>query len=432
MMKATKIDVSTALGLLAEELGKTVTETTPVKRAVIKKIESSKNVRFPDMVKANIGTQGYYVFQDKSDEVIEAEQQAVEESNFPRRSAQISLEEAPAPAPSPESEVAFTFAANGSKKAKDLMPNQVPNKDKNFVSFGNYRDVSKIVKSNRFFPVFIPGLSGNGKSLAVKQACAEAGKELIRLQVNEETDENELLGGFQLIAGETIWFDGPVISAMRRGSVLLLDEFTAGHPNRLMCLQSVLEGSPVYINKLNETVYPQPGFQVICTANTKGNGEDSTNKFVANGILDAAMLDRFPVWIEWNYPTRKKEYQILSKYVKNQGMDVSDETLESLTTWANQNRTLFYQGGIDEVLTTRRLVYIVDSIDLFRDTKKAIKYSINCFDAQTVDALMGLWNSIVPQGDNEESSDEDSDDDSDSETQSQFQNNTNPSQMINQ
>lgn len=398
--KRDRITLSEALKLVETYFGsqygsQAIGPDMVMKRKDVNHIQDTEGVLFPEMYKV---VHGRYSFTPQGEDAPAAAPQQTEGTV----DASAGVEAAEEPKTETKdanvesgTNIAFRLANNGTKCAKDTLPSLVPKKNKSFVRFGSYGDLNKIVKSGAFFPVFITGLAGNGKSMAVAQSCAQNGRELVRLQINEETDENELLGGFQLVNGETIWFDGPVITAMRRGAVLLLDELVAGDPNRLMCLQSVLEGSSVYLKKINEMVDPAPGFQVVATANTKGNGEDTYGKFVSNNTLDAAMLDRLPIWVNWDYPAAKPEKKILENHAADFSADIPDEKLDNLITWAGHNRKLFKQDGIDDVITTRRLCYVIQAYSVFGNLEKSIKYAINCFDTETSDSLMTLWKSVT-------------------------------------
>ena len=272
-----------------------------------------------------------------------------------------------------------------------LEGNIVPNKFKTFVSFGNHSDIRSIVKSNKFYPIFITGLSGNGKTMSVIQAAAEAKKELFRVNITIETDEDDLLGGFRLKDGQTVWQNGPVIEAMERGALLLLDEIDLAS-NKIMCLQPILEGSGVYVKKINKFVKPKDGFQVIATANTKGQGSES-GKFIGTNILNEAFLERFPVTFEQKYPAVKTEQKILNNELKAAGKsDV--KFVEKLTTWADVIRKTYFDGGVDEIISTRRLVHIVQAYAIFGDKVKAIQLCTNRFDEDTKNSFVELYTKV--------------------------------------
>ena len=272
-----------------------------------------------------------------------------------------------------------------------LTDNVVPVKDKNFVSFGNYPDVKSIIKSNKFYPVFLTGLSGNGKTLAVTQACADLKRELIRVNITIETDEDDLLGGFRLKDGHTVWSNGPIIEAMERGAVLLLDEIDLAS-NKIMCLQPVLEGSGIFVKKINKWVQPKSGFNVIATANTKGQGSED-GKFIGTNVLNEAFLERFPITFEQQYPAAKTEQKIVATKLKSAGK--SDEKFATnLVTWADVIRKTFKDGGVDEIISTRRLVHIAEAYAIFKNKMKAIEVCTNRFDDSTKTSFVDLYTKV--------------------------------------
>ena len=272
-----------------------------------------------------------------------------------------------------------------------LTGNIVPKKDPIFVSFGNYPDIKSIVKSNRFYPVFITGLSGNGKTMGVTQACAEAKRELIRVNITIETDEDDLLGGYRLKDGQTVWQNGPVIEAMERGAILLLDEVDLAS-NKIMCLQPILEGSGVFVKKINKFVKPAQGFNVIATANTKGQGSDD-GKFIGTNVLNEAFLERFPVTFEQKYPSVAIEKKILNNTLKASGKsDV--KFVDKLTTWADVIRKTYFDGGVDEIISTRRLVHITQEFAIFDNKMKAIQMCTNRFDDDTKNSFVELYTKV--------------------------------------
>ena len=272
-----------------------------------------------------------------------------------------------------------------------LVGDIVPKKDPIFVSFGNYPDVKQIVKSNQFYPVFITGLSGNGKTMGVTQACAELKKELIRVNITIETDEDDLLGGYRLKDGQTVWQNGPVIEAMERGAVLLLDEVDLAS-NKIMCLQPILEGSGVFVKKINKFVKPKEGFNVIATANTKGQGSED-GKFIGTNVLNEAFLERFPITFEQSYPTMKIEKKILTNTLKAAGK-TDDKFIDKLTTWADVIRKTYFDGGVDEIISTRRLVHITQAFAIFDNKMKAIQMCTNRFDDDTKNSFVELYTKV--------------------------------------
>ena len=272
-----------------------------------------------------------------------------------------------------------------------LVGDIVPKKDPIFVSFGNYPDVKQIVNSNQFYPVFITGLSGNGKTMGVTQACAELKKELIRVNITIETDEDDLLGGYRLKDGQTVWQNGPVIEAMERGAVLLLDEVDLAS-NKIMCLQPILEGSGVFVKKINKFVKPKDGFNVIATANTKGQGSED-GKFIGTNVLNEAFLERFPITFEQSYPTMKIEKKILTNTLKAAGK-TDDKFVDKLTTWADVIRKTYFDGGVDEIISTRRLVHITQAFAIFDNKMKAIQMCTNRFDDDTKNSFVELYTKV--------------------------------------
>ena len=289
---------------------------------------------------------------------------------------------------------ANTKISNDTKAAyivSSLTDNVVPAKDTDFVNFGNYADIKNIVKSKKFYPVFITGLSGNGKTLAVTQACAESKREMIRCNITIETDEDDLLGGYRLKDGQTVWQNGPVIEAMERGAVLLLDEIDLAS-NKIMCLQPILEGSGIFVKKINKFVKPAPGFNVVATANTKGQGSDD-GKFIGTNVLNEAFLERFPITFEQKYPSVKIEEKILNKTLEKAGKKDS-KFCNKLVTWADVIRKTYFDGGVDEIISTRRLVHIVQAYAIFKDKMKSIEVCTNRFDADTKNSFVELYTKV--------------------------------------
>ena len=269
--------------------------------------------------------------------------------------------------------------------------NLVPNKDPLYVPFGHFSDVHGIIKSGMFYPAFVTGLSGNGKTLMVEQACAKAKREFFRVNITVETDEDDLLGHYALIDGNTVWQDGPVVKAMERGAVLLLDEIDLAS-SKIMCLQPVLEGNGVFLKKVNRFVSPSTGFNVLATANTKGKGSED-GRFIGTNILNEAFLERFPITIEQEYPSISVERKILDKVFLSLDVDPGDFS-EKLVTWADIIRKTFFEGGIDEIIATRRLVHIAKAFKIFSDRKKAIEMCINRFDEDTKTSFIDLYSKV--------------------------------------
>ena len=290
----------------------------------------------------------------------------------------------PTPSVSPVVEMA--------KGTNGVGQSHIPAKDPLFVPFGSFTDMVSILKSEMFYPVFVTGLSGNGKTTMIDQACAKASRAMYRVNITIETDEDDLLGGFRLVDGETVWFDGPVVEAMRTGSVLLLDEVDLAS-TKIMCLQPILEGKGVFLKKINESVDCQSGFNVVATANTKGKGDDSGN-FIGAGVLNEAFLERFPITVEQDYPAPTVEKRILSKVFDS--LSISDsEFIDKLVNWADIIRKTYVEGAIDELITTRRLVHISNAYAIFNmDRMKAIEMCVNRFDDETKTAMVDLYTKV--------------------------------------
>ena len=267
--------------------------------------------------------------------------------------------------------------------------NLIPEKDPLYVPFGNFNDVYTIIKSGRYYPAFITGLSGNGKTFMVEQACAKAKREYFRVNITVETDEDDLLGHYALIDGNTVWQDGPVVKAMERGAILLLDEIDLAS-SKIMCLQPVLEGKGVFLKKVNRFVSPSVGFNVLATANTKGKGSED-GRFIGTNILNEAFLERFPITVEQEYPSMSVERKILDKVFASLDITEYGDFAEKLVTWADIIRKTFYEGGIDEIIATRRLVHIVNAYAIFGDRKKAIEMCIARFDDDTKTSFLDLY-----------------------------------------
>ena len=287
----------------------------------------------------------------------------------------------------PEMEVALAAQVLEFKQPKlvDDSDVSIPTKYPDYVPFGFFKDLRNIIKSSMFYPVFITGLSGNGKTLMVEQVCAELGRECIRVNISIETDESDLLGGPTLVNGNVVNRDGPVITAMKRGAILLIDEVDRGS-NKLMCLQGILEGKPYYNKKNGEMVYPVDGFNIIATANTKGRGSEE-GRYLSQ-ILDDAFLERFPITVEQEYPDVKTEKKILEPLISDK------DFVEKLTQWADIVRQSFDQGAVDEIISTRRLVHIAKAFKIFDDRMKAIELCVARFDADTKMAFLDLYSKV--------------------------------------
>ena len=267
----------------------------------------------------------------------------------------------------------------------------VPEKDSCYIAWGYSTDVVQIVESGQFYPTFITGLSGNGKTMMVEQACAKLKREYVRVQITPETDEDDLLGGFRLVNGETVFAYGPVVKAMKRGALLCIDEIDRGS-NKLMCLQSVLEGKSLLLKKTGEIVVPAAGFNIIATANTKGKGSED-GRFTAATILDDAFLERFVDTIEQDYPSPKVEKRIVIKHMEKFN-NLDEEFASNLITWAEIIRKTYVSGGIDEVISTRRLCHIIQIYSIFPDKLKAISRGIARFDEDTKMAFADLYTKV--------------------------------------
>mgnify|MGYP001219139979 CR=1 FL=1 len=269
--------------------------------------------------------------------------------------------------------------------------NLIPTKDETFVPFGGFKDVKKIIQSKQFYPAFITGLSGNGKTFSVEQACAQLNRELIRVNITIETDEDDLIGGFRLVDGNTVWHNGPVIESLERGAILLLDEIDLAS-NKILCLQSILEGKGVFLKKIGKWVKPAAGFNIIATANTKGKGSDD-GRFIGTNVLNEAFLERFPVTFEQQYPHVKIEEKILRLHSASVGVH-DDKFIKKLVDWADIIRRTFYDGGIEEIISTRRLVHIIRAFSIFNDKAKAIEVCVNRFDDETKQSFMELYDKV--------------------------------------
>ena len=272
------------------------------------------------------------------------------------------------------------------KTERAVEQNLVPIKDAEYVPFGNFKDVKKVLASKQFYPMFITGLSGNGKTYSVEQACAQLKRELIRVNITIETDEDDLIGGFRLADGDTVWHNGPIIEALEKGAVLLLDEVDLAS-NKILCLQSILEGKGVFLKKIGRYVKPAAGFTVIATANTKGKGSDD-GRFVGTNVLNEAFLERFPITFEQEYPTPVTEAKILAFHCEDKNY------IKNLCDWADIIRRTFKDGGIDEVISTRRLVHIAQAYAIFNDKAKAISTCISRFDDETKQVFQELYDKV--------------------------------------
>ena len=272
-----------------------------------------------------------------------------------------------------------------------VQQNLVPEKDDTFVKFGPFTDIKKILQTKQFYPTFITGLSGNGKTFSVEQACASLNRELIRVNITIETDEDDLIGGFRLVNGATVWHNGPVVEALERGAVLLLDEIDLAS-NKILCLQPILEGKGLFLKKIGKFVNPAKGFNVVATANTKGKGSDD-GRFIGTNVLNEAFLERFPVTFEQDYPSPKVEQRILGGIASQLGV-TDTNFINRLVDWGDIIRKTFYDGGIEEIISTRRLVHIVRAFSIFKDKAKSIQVCINRFDDETKQAFLELYDKV--------------------------------------
>ena len=309
----------------------------------------------------------------------------------------------------PEASALATVSLATNVEVQDEQDSYVPAKHSGYVTWGNFSTVRDVLKSGTFYPMFITGLSGNGKTLMVQETCARLKREYVRANVTIETDEDDLIGGFRLLNGETVWHDGPVITAMKRGAVLLLDEIDLAS-NKIMCLQPILEGSSIYIKKIGKWVHPTDGFTVIATANTKGQGSDD-GRFIGTNVLNEAFLERFPITLEQSYPGTKMEEKILTnEFAKSDKTE--PELVTNLVRWADVIRKTFSEGGCDEIISTRRLVHIVNAYNIFEDKMTAIQLTVNRFDDETKESFLDLFTKIdagVEIEENEETDEEEFD-----------------------
>ena len=291
----------------------------------------------------------------------------------------------------PEQAAALVVPLVRQKKLETMIENLVPQRDPQYVSFGFHRDLRSIINSRVFYPVFITGLSGNGKTTMVEQVCADLGRECIRVNISIETDEDDLIGGNTLVDGNIVYREGPVLTAMKRGALLLIDECDRGS-NKLMCMQGIMEGKPYFNKKTGEVVHPRPGFNIIATANTKGRGSED-GRFTGAQFIDEAFLERFAITVEQEYPTAKVERKIVTNNMET--LDCLDEEFaDKLVAWAEIIRKTFLEGGVDEIISTRRLVHIVKAYSMFRNRTKAIELCVNRFDVETKTAFLDLYSKI--------------------------------------
>lgn len=306
------------------------------------------------------------------------------------------ISEAPSVVPAAAPAMVAQVVPMHTKRASNVSESFVPDRNSCYVPFGFFTDLKKIIKSKRFCPVYITGLSGNGKTVMVEQVCASLGRECIRVNINKRTDESDLIGTYELIDGNTVRREGPVLTAMRRGAVLLLDETDYG-TEEILCLNGVLEGKPYFDKKTGEVIHPAPGFNVMATANTKGKGCDD-GRFIGANVLNEAFLERFAFTVEQDYPEPKTEVEILNKAFGSFGIN-EPEFAQKLVTWAGVIRTSYNDGAVDEVISTRRLVHIINAYDIFRNRKKAIELCLNRFDSETKTSFLDLYTKIDADAD---------------------------------
>ena len=295
----------------------------------------------------------------------------------------------------PEAQVALAATVTPIRKNMETMQsageNLIPERDKTYVEFGDFDKVEKIIQSKIFYPVFITGLSGNGKTLSIEQACAKLGREMIRVNITEETDEDDLVGGYTLVDGNIVYREGPVLTAMRRGAVLILDEVDL-NATKIMCLQSIMEGKPYHIKKTGEKVFPAVGFNIFATANTKGKGSED-GRFIGTKVMNEAFLERFPITFEQEYPPEKVELKIIIKNMTKFGC-MDEKFAANLVKWANVIRKSFADGATNEVVSTRRLVHIISAFAIFRDRLTAVKICLNRFDTETKNSFYDLYTKV--------------------------------------
>ena len=309
-----------------------------------------------------------------------------------------------------DDDASLSFAVDESTSATDILTRieelveqssalaRVPERNSAFVPFGEFNVIRKIIKSKQFHPVFITGLSGNGKTIQVEQACAIEKVEHIRINITLETDEDDLIGGFRLKNGETVFELGPIPVAMLRGCPITIDEIDLASP-KVMCLQPVLEGRPLTIKKLGITIAPKPGFTVFATANTKGRGSDD-GRFVGTNLLNEAFLERFPITVEQAYPSISVEKKILLRSFEQLGATATPEAVtffETLARWAETIRVTYFEEGIEDLISTRRLVHIVKTYAIFNDEKRALTLCLNRFDKEVQAKFVDLYNKFAPE-----------------------------------
>ncbi len=276
-------------------------------------------------------------------------------------------------------------------KAESVSLNLIPKKDPQYVSWGHFKDIKTVLEKKIFYPIFVTGLSGNGKTSMIREVCAKLKRDFVRINITVETDEDDLLGGFRLVNGETVWQDGPLVVAMKTGAVALIDEVDlASH--KIMCLQPIMEGQPIYLKKINEVIYPQHGFNIVATANTKGKGSED-GRFMGTNILNEAFLDRFSATFYQEYPSAAFEAKILKKQFQVHDI-VEDDFVDKLVKWADVIRQSYKEGAVDEIITTRRLIDITKSFAIFNDKMKSVMMCLERFDNETKESFSDLYTKV--------------------------------------
>ncbi len=360
---------------ICENLGFSTTELRQVKRKVLPTIKVSR---------------GTYSFpEDHNFDDLEEKVSKEDVKKEVKKSIQKDMDiiNEPVVAPTQESQPAVLQMA----KLKSSIVNLVPKKDPQYVAWGHFKDIKTILESKIFYPIFVTGLSGNGKTSMIREVCAKLKRDMVRVNITVETDEDDLLGGFRLVNGETVWQDGPLVVAMKTGAVALIDEVDlASH--KIMCLQPIMEGQPIYLKKINEVVYPADGFNIVATANTKGKGS-SDGRFMGTNILNEAFLDRFAATFYQEYPTVQSETKILKKQFALKEMN-EDDFVDKLVKWADVIRRSFKEGAVDEIITTRRLIDIVKTHSIFNNKMKAITLCLERFDDETKESFADLYTKV--------------------------------------
>lgn len=372
-----KVDRSIFLNAVKEVLGENVTQIT---RNDMMKVCRKKNIDVPS-----------WLTNDKSVRLGRGIYSLVPAS-FKEAAESVAVD---APAMVTAAPVAQTPVAGSGplvKLAALLDESYVPSPIPGYVPFGNYKDVQRIIKSGRFYTIYVTGLSGNGKTIMFEQICAKEGRELIRANITRETDEDDLIGGFRMVNGETVFQPGPVMIAMERGAVLLLDEVDLGG-EKLMCLQPVLEGKPIFVKKIGRVIYPKQGFTVVATANTKGKGSED-GRFIGTNVQNEAFLERFSVWFEQDYPPAASEVKMLQNVLDAENVIPSPDFVERLVKWAGMTRKSYYDGGASDIISTRRLVGICKAFAIFGKEDKAVSLSLNRFNDETKSSFYQVWEKL--------------------------------------